>query len=107
MEGCGYRDLYGEFEALGVEIVGVSFDPPRANAAWAEDEGFPFELWTDGPERTLALTYGAALNPSAAVALRVTVLLDPDGDLQLTYAVTDFGTHPAQVLDDVTALYGP
>ena len=25
--------------------MGVSFDPPRANAAWAEDEGFPFELF--------------------------------------------------------------
>ncbi|MBW2258134.1 MAG: redoxin domain-containing protein, partial [Deltaproteobacteria bacterium] len=35
MEGCGYRDLQEQFDALGVRIVGVSFDAPEKNAAWA------------------------------------------------------------------------
>ena len=105
MEGCGYRDRYEDFEALGVEIVGVSFDSPSRNSAWAEDEGFQFELWTD-EDRTLAVTYGAANSTSARFADRVTVLLDADGNQLLEYEVSSIGTHPADVLEDCEALFG-
>ena len=101
MEGCGYRDLKSEFDALGVEIVGVSFDSPAANQAWAEDEGYTFELWTDD-ERTLAIAYGAAASADASYALRLTVVLDENGDCILTYDVgANLGTHPAMVLEDL------
>ncbi len=86
-----------------MQIVGVSFDAPEDNAAWAADEGFQYELWTDD-SRALALTYGAATTASQAYASRVTVLLDASGDLVLEYRVSDFGAHPAEVLDDITAL---
>lgn len=105
MEGCGYRDLQADFDALGVQIIGVGFDSPEDNQAWAEAEGFAFELWSD-TDKTLALAYGAAADASAYFPQRVTVVLDGAGDLALEYAVTDFGTHPSQVLEDVTALFG-
>ena len=44
-----------------MQIVGVGFDEPAVNQGWAEEEGFLFELWTDGPERPLAVHYGAPL----------------------------------------------
>ncbi len=88
-----------------MKIVGVSFDPPAANAAWRADEGFAYELWSD-LDRTLAMTYGAASSSSTAYASRVTVLLDENGDLALTYAISDLGTHPREVLEDCQALYG-
>ena len=53
MEGCGYRDLQADFDALGVVIVGVGLDEPADNLAWAEDEGFTYELWTDRRESWL------------------------------------------------------
>ena len=106
MEGCGYRDLYSEFQALGVEVVGVSFDSPETNASFAAGEGFPYELWTD-TSRDLALTYGAASSSSQSSASRVTVVLDESGQLLLTYDVGfEFGAHPAQVLEDCKALFG-
>ena len=105
MEGCGYRDLQAEFDALGVHIVGVSFDSPSKNAAWAAEEGFAFELWSDD-DKTLALTYGAARNASQSYADRVTKILDASGTLVLEYEVTSIGTHPQDVLEDCTALFG-
>ena len=106
MEGCGYRDLQSEFDALGVVIVGASFDSPAANQAFAEAEGFLYELWTDG-DRTLALTYGAASSASASFASRRTVLLDDNGDLLLEYNVgSAIATHPAQVLEDCELIFG-
>jgi peroxiredoxin len=82
----------------------VSFDSPEANEAWAEDEGFSFELWTD-ESRELAMTYGAASSSSTLYASRVTRVLDAEGVLVLEYAVTTISAHPAQVLDDCKLLW--
>jgi len=35
MEGCGFRDLKAEFEKKNAAILGVSFDTPAENAAFA------------------------------------------------------------------------
>ena len=88
-----------------MQIVGVGFDEPAVNQGWAEEEGFLFELWTDGPERPLAVHYGAG-RATSTFPQRKTVLLDQDGVLQLEYEVTALGTHPAQVLEDCVALFG-
>lgn len=105
MEGCGYRDLTPQFDELGVQIVGVSFDAPATNQTWAEREAFGFELWTDA-DRTLALTYGAATSAGQGSARRITVLLDEEGDLWLEYPSVSTGTHPGEVLEDVQQLLG-
>jgi peroxiredoxin len=89
-----------------VEIVGVSFDDPEVNRAWAEEEGFPFELWTDSTSRTLALTYGAADDIGAPFADRVTMLLDADTVLLLEYLDVSIATGPQETLDDCTVLFG-
>jgi peroxiredoxin len=88
-----------------VQIVAVGFDPPGRNAAWAEEEGFPFEVWTD-ESRALALAYGAVSSASASFPARLTVILDADGNQLLEYQVTSVGTHPGQVLADCEVLFG-
>lgn len=85
--------------------MAVGFDSPEVNQAWAEDEGYQFEIWTDD-DKTLAVYYGAAASTSATVPLRVTKILDAEGELILEYSVTNVGTHPAQVLADCQALFG-
>ena len=87
-------------------IVGVSFDPPNANAAWAAQESFEFELWTDG-DRQLASYYDAVSSPTDPAADRVTKLLDADGTLILEYVQSiSVGAHPDEVLADCQALFG-
>jgi peroxiredoxin len=88
-----------------VQIVGVGFDAPSVNAGWAEEEEFEFELWTDSDAHTLAVWYGAGTT-SSWFPSRVTKVLDADGVLRLEYAVSDLGTHPNQVLEDVRILFG-
>lgn len=86
-------------------IVGVSFDDPDTNDAWAEEEAYLFELWTDD-DKTLALAYGAASSASASFASRITVLLDENGDLLLEYLSVSPSGHADEVLSDCQALYG-
>jgi peroxiredoxin len=84
----------------------VSFDSPEDNQAFADAEGFGYDLWTD-ETRALALHYGAAASASQGYASRVTVLLDDNGDLLLTYNPGgDLSTHPIDVLDDCQILFG-
>lgn len=106
IEGCGYRDQHDAFETFHVNIVGVSFDTPEANAAWAVDQKFPFELWSDA-DRTLAMHFGAATSKDASSAKRITVLLDAEGKWVRTYTGVndDIGAHPLRVLEDVRQLF--
>ena len=85
----------------------MSFDEPSSLQSWAEDEGFEYELWNDD-DRTLAMHYGAADSASAWAPSRMTVLLDAEGNQLLEYQVGGFGftTHPAEVLEDVVAIFG-
>ena len=88
-----------------MEIVGVGFGSPSDNQAWVEEEGFQYEVWSDD-DRTLAVYYGAAGSSSDWFPARRTVLLGYDGELLLEYEVSDFGTHPAKVLEDCQAVFG-
>jgi peroxiredoxin len=86
--------------------VGAGLDAPATNQAWAEEEEFQYELWTDD-DATLGTTYGALSSPSDGSVARITMLLDEKGDLLLEY--TDsivVGTHPGEVLEDCEILFG-
>lgn len=106
MEGCGYRDLQDQFDALGVVIVGASFDSISDNEEFKEKEGFEYELWSD-LGRELALYYEAADSESQSKADRRTVLLDGQGRQLLRYDPGfNFGAHPEEVLEDCQTLFG-
>lgn len=83
----------------------MGFNTPEENQAWAEEEEYLYEIWTDD-DKTLALTYGSVSSSSAQYPGRVTRLLGADGELLLEYDVSNIGTHPADVLADCRVLFG-
>lgn len=85
--------------------MGVGRDAPEKDQAWAEHEGFTFDLWTDD-QGVLGETYGAKAAGALGYYGRVTRILGPDGALLVEYDVTNIGTHPEDVLDDCKALFG-
>jgi len=102
-EGCAFRDLRGEFARKGVEILGISFDPPAKNAAFAEKYHFTFPLLSD-VDRKVGLAYGAATEASAPRPRRVSYLIGADGRVEKAYgfeAKMDAAAHPAEVLKDL------
>lgn len=87
-------------------MLGISFDAPEENKAFAEAEGFPYPLLSD-EDRAVGMAYGAAREPEAqfaGFAKRLSFLIDPEGVVRRTYRVTDPATHPAEVLDDLRQL---
>ena len=105
-EGCEFRDLYEEYAALNVEIIGVSFDAPAQNKLFSFNNSFQYALWSD-LERELAVHYGAASSSEQAFAARHTVVLDEYGRWMLTYPnVSNTTQHPNDVLADLKLIFG-
>jgi peroxiredoxin Q/BCP len=75
-ESKGFRDLYPQFRARGVEIVGVSTDSVGEQAAFCEKYSLPFPLVAD-QSKEVGKKYGV-LRPSGR-ARRVSFLIGPDG----------------------------
>jgi len=100
LEGDGLRDQFAAFAALGVVILGVSFDPPAANAAFVRQQQFPFRLLSD-TNRQLALAVGAATTPEQPAARRISYLVGSDGKVRQAYGTVTPSTHAQQVLGDL------
>ena len=89
-----------------MEVVGVSFDRPEDNRAFAEEHGFPFRLLSD-VDRTVGERYETKRAPeerSPEYAKRRTYLIDPEGRIARAYRVTDIPAHPDEVLKDLAEL---
>ncbi|MCC6850011.1 MAG: peroxiredoxin [Deltaproteobacteria bacterium] len=96
-EGRGLRDRFAEFRQRGIEILGVSFDDPAANAAFVEAEGFPFRLLSD-TDKTLATRVGAVWVSLQPVPSRISYLVGPDGKVRKAFENVTPATHAADVL---------
>jgi peroxiredoxin Q/BCP len=100
-EGVSLRDRHADFQSLGVEVLGVSFDPPDQNKKFAEQESFPFRLLSD--DGSLAVAVGAADSSDQKAARRVSYLVGPDGKVLHAYATVDPANHAAELLEDLRA----
>ncbi|HXW66322.1 MAG TPA: peroxiredoxin [Thermoplasmata archaeon] len=76
IEAKGFRDVYGEFQAKKVNVVGVSIDDCPAQKAFRDKYGLPFPLIAD-TSKDVAGRYGV-LGPRGS-ARRVTFLIDAGG----------------------------
>jgi peroxiredoxin Q/BCP len=77
-------------------ILGVSFDTPAENRAFAEKFHFNFPLICD-TDRAIGTTYGANADPGKG-AQRVGVVIGPDGKIKEWQARVDARAWPAAVV---------
>ena len=56
-QACGIRDVYGEFQARGAVVLGVSRDDADSHRRFREKYGLPFTLLSD-PDHEVADAYG-------------------------------------------------
>jgi thioredoxin-dependent peroxiredoxin len=99
VQACHFRDLAGEFEAVGAQIVGISRDTVEAQAAFADKRGFGYPLLAD-TDRAVAALYGVkggllGLSP----VKRATFVIGQDGVLLGSYASeTNMNAHADKAL---------
>jgi peroxiredoxin Q/BCP len=106
VEGRELSSRMHDFAAAGCSVIGLSFDTVRDNKAWAENQGFEFRLLSDEDHRVGRL-YEVEREPDdqyAAFPLRVSYLLDPEGVVRKTFAVSGVADHADSVLNALSAL---
>lgn len=81
-QGKGFCVSHAGFEALGITVLGVSFDSPEENRAFAEKYGFPFPLLCD-TDRRLGQAFGTITSQETRYSARYTFLVGPEGDIEL------------------------
>lgn len=85
-EACDFRDRFERLLAAGYAVVGISPDPPAANARFAAEHDLKFPLLSD-VDHEVALRYGAwgtrkNYGREYQGIIRSTFLLGPDGQVE-------------------------
>ena len=78
-ESCHFRDLAGEFSALGARRLGISADPVERQQRFTQKHGFDFPLLSDG-DRAIARAFGVK-RPGPLFNRRATFVIGADGRL--------------------------
>ena len=107
-EACGFRDVYGEFEARGVTVLGISDDPVDDIADFASEYDLPFQLLSDEDGSVSAAydSYGEKqmFGNTFDGVFRNTYVIDPDGEIALAYEGVSPDSHAEEILADLASL---
>ncbi|MEX2212346.1 MAG: thioredoxin-dependent thiol peroxidase [Gaiellaceae bacterium] len=101
-QACGFRDAYGEYEARGAVVLGVSPDDTGSHQKFKQKYGLPFPLLAD-PDHAVADRYGAWGEKSFAGktyegVIRSTFVIDADGNVARAMYGVNAERNPADVL---------
>lgn len=101
-EACGFRDASTDYEAAGVNVVGVSPDPVKAVTKFAEKFQLNFPLLADA-DHQVCEAYGVWQEKSMygkkyMGAARTTFLIDADGKIARVFEKVKPEGHEAEVL---------
>ena len=79
-ESCYFRDLKGEFEAVGAQRVGISADTVDKQRQFSEKHTFDYPLLSD-PDRAVASSLGVKKMFRVGPNRRTTFVIDTDRTL--------------------------
>lgn len=85
-QACDFRDSLSSLQAAGVDVVGISPDPPAKLAAFRDAEGLTFPLLAD-PGHAVIAAYGAwgekqNYGRTYVGVIRSTVVVGADGTVE-------------------------
>ena len=108
MQGCALRDRAASFAEADCRVLGISFDTPADNTAFAEAQSFSYPLLSD-VDKAVGAQYQTVRDPQHKFANfpeRHSYLIDPSGIIRKAYEVTDLAGHADEVLKDLAPLKG-
>lgn len=105
VEACSFRDNFSKLKRASVVVLGVSVDPVRKHAKFAEKYSLPFTLLSD-EEKTVVEKYGVwgkkkFMGREYMGTMRTTFLIDPAGKIAKIYENVKPDAHAEEILSDV------
>jgi len=98
MEMSCFRDVSGDFEAAGAQVLGVSVDTFASQGAFGREIKANFPLLSDWPKYNTARAYGV-FRDAINIAARVTYVIDKEGIIRgVIESETDMEVHSKDAL---------
>lgn len=107
-EACGFRDAWGELQAKGVVVLGVSRDDVKSHQKFAKKYSLPFPLLAD-EDGEVVQRYGvwgekSMYGKTYMGIARTSFLILPDGTIGRVWEKVKPDGHAAEALAAVEAL---
>lgn len=106
-EACAFRDHWDAFGEEDITVIGISDDPVEDLEAFAEKYELPFTLVSDesGEVSEAYESFGEKelFGDIVEGVYRNTYVIDPDGNIALTYEGVSPDEHALEVLEDIPA----
>lgn len=107
-EACSLRDTWHDFAKYNTIVLGVSTDPIKSHAKFAEKHDLPFPLLADD-QKAIVTAYGVwgektFMGRTYQGTNRTSFLIDPQGKIAKVYKHVKPATHAADVLADLREL---
>ena len=97
-ESCHFRDLAGEFTAVGAQPVGISADTVEKQEQFDQKESLGFPLLSD-PDREVAAMFGVKRSVSFLRVKRSTFVIDTDRTiLEVLHSEISMASHADKAL---------
>jgi peroxiredoxin Q/BCP len=101
-ESCHFRDMKGEFDAVGAQRIGISADTVDKQHQFSEKHDFDFPLVSDS-NRSVARAFGVK-RPGPLFNKRTTFVIDTDAKvLDVIGSETNMDKHADQALEVLKA----
>ena len=102
-QACAFGAAYGQFQALGVEVIGVSKDSVASHQKFATKHDLPFLLLAD-PETQVIQAYDVwhekkMCGKVSMGVVRTTYLINEQGVIERAFGKVKAGENPQQMLD--------
>lgn len=104
VEACSIRDIYADFEAENITVLGVSKDTAARHGKFIAAFNLPFTLLSDTTGEMItayeAMGQKSMFGKKYLGILRVSYLIDPQGIIRKVYPKVKPAEHAQEVLED-------
>tara|TARA_B100000459_G_scaffold122912_1_gene75520 strand:+ start:299 stop:754 length:456 start_codon:yes stop_codon:yes gene_type:complete len=104
-EGIGFNDLYKNFQKLNISIIGISKDSIKAQKNFCIKNEFKFDILSDTELSTIKKYKAWGLKKMYGREyegiLRISYLIDEDGNIEQAYSKVKTATHASDVLETI------
>ena len=104
-QACAFAGAYKQFEAKGIEVIGISKDSVASHVKFAEKYDLPFILLSD-PDRVAIEAYGVwqekkMCGKVSMGVVRTTFIIDEDGNIEKIMPKVKPDTNAADILAEI------
>lgn len=101
-EACGFRDIYSDYTARGIKVVGISPDDAKKHTKFINKYQLPFTLLSD-EDHQVCETYGVwalkkIMGKEYMGVLRTTFVIAADGIIRKIYENVKPEDHAEEIL---------